>query len=537
MEPSAGRRDESMTNGESVAVDAPNNDKSAIPEMETYLPKVNGEVKTPKAMPSENEMLGEDSNEAQELQETAPTVPSTGQPRDTYRIDSMDTEKSDAALKDDVSTPSLLEVKKDQNTVIGRATSDSTEKGLGSLLKGSAFEPEKEEKPIGQTPEAPPLTGMASSPSKETKSAGCSVPVGQPKSRPQSSTVPTKLSSQASSRPSANSNTYPVPSSTKTPSMSSAKKTTTSQKSPTSLRGSKSSPRDIVSKAVSSKRSLQSKEGDEQAGNDTKLLAKGTAAEPSVASRATTQASYSTNPATSTTTKKSIPLSPKLKKPRPKSPTRPARLPAAATAPTAASAAKFGGGLQPRPSSQTSVRGVIKHSANEPPQKAPIKSPKVTQERPLRSSLPTASNAGSRPKPRVSLAGSNPTGEDFLARMMRPTQSSASKTHDRAEQKTPPKKRLSSRPKRVSDVSTKPSNKKPSDESTPQLTPEAQESKNMDPEESLPGAGLTESNEFVDEPTLTNPAAEPQKAVEEAFEANAIAAEQPPEVLSEEKCI
>lgn len=35
--------------------------------------------------------------------------------------------------------------------------------------------------------------------------------------------------------------------------------------------------------------------------------------------------------------------------------------------------------------------------------------------------------------------------------MMRPTQSSASKTHEKIEQKTPPKKRISSRPKRISD--------------------------------------------------------------------------------------
>jgi len=40
----------------------------------------------------------------------------------------------------------------------------------------------------------------------------------------------------------------------------------------------------------------------------------------------------------------------------------------------------------------------------------------------------------------VSTAGSKAPDEGFLARMMRPTASSASKTHEKVEPKTPPKK-------------------------------------------------------------------------------------------------
>lgn len=49
-------------------------------------------------------------------------------------------------------------------------------------------------------------------------------------------------------------------------------------------------------------------------------------------------------------------------------------------------------------------------------------------------------NGQERPKSRMSIAGGKAPDEGFLARMMRPTASSASKTHERVEVKTPPRK-------------------------------------------------------------------------------------------------
>lgn len=51
---------------------------------------------------------------------------------------------------------------------------------------------------------------------------------------------------------------------------------------------------------------------------------------------------------------------------------------------------------------------------------------------------------------------------------MRPTQASASKTHDKVEQKTPPKQRVSSRPKRVGDEDSKQTASKPMQEAPTQ---------------------------------------------------------------------
>lgn len=47
----------------------------------------------------------------------------------------------------------------------------------------------------------------------------------------------------------------------------------------------------------------------------------------------------------------------------------------------------------------------------------------------------------------MSNAGSKAPDEGFLARMMRPTASSASKTHEKVEPKTPPKKTAAAKPK------------------------------------------------------------------------------------------
>ena len=134
-------------------------------------------------------------------------------------------------------------------------------------------------------------------------------------------------------------------------------------------------------------------------------------------------------------------------KPRPKSPTKPARLPASATAPTAASAAKLDGEGPKASATLTAAKP----------------KPSLNQTKPPRASLPARSiPAPEKPKrsqPRASMASatSRPADGGFLARMMRPTQASKSKTHDKVEVKSPPRSSASNaaKPRKVSKESEK----------------------------------------------------------------------------------
>ena len=145
---------------------------------------------------------------------------------------------------------------------------------------------------------------------------------------------------------------------------------------------------------------------------------------------------------------KSGPNSP-IHKPRPKSPTRPVRLPASATAPTASSAAKLGGAPPSRSPSRASIASSYKSSTINKNRPTPMTSATAqSRQKPVRSSLPPQSGAAQRQKPRTSTASATGTDGGFLARMMRPTESSKSKAHDKAEVKSPPRK--TARPKRKS---------------------------------------------------------------------------------------
>jgi len=146
-------------------------------------------------------------------------------------------------------------------------------------------------------------------------------------------------------------------------------------------------------------------------------------------------------------------------KPKPKSPTRPQRLPASATAQTAASAAKLGGNTQSRSPSRASTASA---ALNRKPSTLK-KDPTITQPRGppsatttglrkkvSRPSLPAGAHPD-RPKSRTSTVGSKAPDDSFMARMMRPTASSASKVHEKIEPKSPPRKAAPVKPKRKSD--------------------------------------------------------------------------------------
>ena len=142
------------------------------------------------------------------------------------------------------------------------------------------------------------------------------------------------------------------------------------------------------------------------------------------------------------TSNKPGPKSP-ISKPRPKSPTRPVRLPASATAPTASSAAKLGGPPPSRSPSRASIASSHKPTTLNRSRPTPLTSTVAqARQKPVRSSLPPQSTAASKSKTRTSTASAKGSDESFLARMMRPTESSKSKTHEKVEATSPPRKTL-----------------------------------------------------------------------------------------------
>ena len=172
----------------------------------------------------------------------------------------------------------------------------------------------------------------------------------------------------------------------------------------------------------------------------------------SIASTATIKQQTSTSTVPSRKPTSSLATSASAK-PRPKSPTRPARLPAAATAATAASAAKTGGLPASRSPSRTGSTIVNRKSStvNKDVSNSRLRGPQTTSTTAKTTRPPPGSNAAAeRPKSR-SAVGKAPD-EGFLARMMRPTASSASKVHDKTDQKSsPPRKGPTGKPKRKSD--------------------------------------------------------------------------------------
>ncbi|KAJ5389834.1 uncharacterized protein N7496_000902 [Penicillium cataractarum] len=130
-------------------------------------------------------------------------------------------------------------------------------------------------------------------------------------------------------------------------------------------------------------------------------------------------------------------------KPRSKSPTRPVRLPSSMTAQTQSSNAKHGStgpatGRTEKPAATLTRKPSTLKSAAAPAG--------AVRRQPSRPSLP-AQSGPERPSSRVSDIGARPVNEGFLARMMRPTASSASKTHEKTETKAPVKPTVSKAPR------------------------------------------------------------------------------------------
>ncbi|KAL8980526.1 MAG: hypothetical protein Q9177_005858 [Variospora cf. flavescens] len=356
---------------------------------------------------------------------------------------------------------------KDEVAVSGGAALAPHEESLGALLKGSEFEPEGKTAKTA-SPKKPVTKSNPSTP-KKTSSPQKTTP-GQPKANtsPRINGSPRSkpgTSQPGSSPPSTLKKSEDIsPSKPNKEAISINESSTDPPKTPTSPTVSKSVGEPSSEKTASPKPTTQHVGKIQPRGEDTmKAKSNHKLGRPSTGAKPIQSIASKTKPTTSAATgvpKTQKVASPTTSKPRPKSPTRPVRLPGAATATTAASAAKTGSSGPTQSSSRASLSNATKPSALNKPNGTKLTS-KATQpaasglrQKAPRSSL-AASTADQKPKPRMSTASTKASGGDFLARMMRPTQSSASKTHEKVEQKTPPKKRISSRPKRISDETEK----------------------------------------------------------------------------------
>ncbi|KFY83391.1 hypothetical protein V498_08105 [Pseudogymnoascus sp. VKM F-4517 (FW-2822)] len=226
-----------------------------------------------------------------------------------------------------------------------------------------------------------------------------------------------KLKTGPSTKPSdkstASKSSRPAPiSTTKTSTLSKTTKSPALPKTPVSGTSAKSSTRTTATAATKASKPAVEK-----------------TTRPSTTTTKPAAPSTRTNPATK---KPSLPSSTGFIKPRPKSPTKPAKLPSSLTAPTSSSLSKLAD--EARRTSAGSTRSPSRVSAGK---SETIRKP--TSSRPSLGPPPSAAlkkqtSRQSLPKP------SAPADEGFLARMMRPTTASASKTHDKAA--TPPKPKL-----------------------------------------------------------------------------------------------
>ncbi|KAM0802635.1 hypothetical protein BDR22DRAFT_961508 [Usnea florida] len=337
-------------------------------------------------------------------------------------------DKPSSAAEDDTAVM-LPSDPKDATVVSGGAALEGDSSPLGSILKGSPFEQDEKTaaaEPIqssGQQAKSPstPLTNgkskeaQARKPGQQSKTENAPrlSNVGKKPSAPPVSSTAEKSKSKPQTSP------LPAP---MTP-----KDTATPTKKPLSTKMSPKLP--------------ASKQPKKEILEDTRKMSAERPSRPSAPPKAPVPVSkLAQKPG-----KKPGPTSPQsFTKPRPKSPTRPIRLPGSATAPTAASAAKVD-------AAPPATRG---KSGDRVPS-----NPMSSRHKPIRASLPGGSKpvekTKEKPNSRLSTASSKAPEGSFLDRMMRPTQSSSQKTHEKVEAKSPPRKTSGVRPKRKSDVSEK----------------------------------------------------------------------------------
>ncbi|KAF7589291.1 hypothetical protein BBP40_004511 [Aspergillus hancockii] len=196
-------------------------------------------------------------------------------------------------------------------------------------------------------------------------------------------------------------------------------------------------------------------------------------------------------------------------KPEPKPPTKPARLPASATTPTLSSVSK-GGATSATASNLSRKPSTLKNATSGTHRTTTPTASSVRKQ----TSQPSLQRqpAHERPHSRVSNISSKAVDEGFLARMMRPTASSANKAHEKVDVKSPPRPSRTTRaPVRpVAHKTEVPKSRPVKERSTSKEPPEKAQSvpaeeepheKVVDFKEDAPQANTTESHaEAADKP-------------------------------------
>ncbi|KIW72617.1 hypothetical protein PV04_00800 [Phialophora macrospora] len=312
------------------------------------------------------------------------------------------------------------------------------EGGLGKILKGSAFIENTPSKPpsdatnlgravaSGQLQQKPPL----SSPSKPKNESNAAAMVekmqaskeSKPEPPPTTTLKTTETAQPVKAPPTRQINPKAVP---KSPIV-----TQPSPRTPTSpklnIKGGPAKIRGVIESAKEAQKAREAAKENKD---------KHEKPQPP-APKATTQAK--SRPAPIAAKKEQVPASPKsVRSPtivKPKPPTIPGKLPAAATATTASAAAKHDD---------------AQHLAIEPERKHDLKKTTTLTSRPPRASTASTTATLTKKTSRASLtnghqrpqsrASTSKPDEGFLARMMRPTASSAQKVHDKLQPISPPK--------------------------------------------------------------------------------------------------
>ncbi|KAL9113822.1 MAG: hypothetical protein Q9187_007555, partial [Circinaria calcarea] len=300
---------------------------------------------------------------------------------------------------------------------------------LGTVLKGSPFQavsrkPTEDSAAKQATPSKPvPTEGTTDKKSptqsrgKSTRTEGTSAAKSSKSTGPTTTTprplpIRTKPNAEKLSKPSLATPSAEVSKSPRTP---------RTPKSPAQQLSKVSSPRQPLAKTSSPRQPMPEGEASKPIPADSSKVP---AKKPTTSSiKAAIPNAGKPRPAPPTSnapaTKKSVSLS---GKPQPKSPTRPVRLPSSATASTAASAAKVGGAPPPRSPSRVSTTANTS-LGRKPSMLSKLRGPPAgTASSHLRSK--PARTSIERPQSRTGTAG-QPSDRGFLARMMRPTASSA----------------------------------------------------------------------------------------------------------------
>ncbi|SCB64233.1 unnamed protein product [Fusarium graminearum] len=216
------------------------------------------------------------------------------------------------------------------------------------------------------------------------------------------------------------------------------KKTTTTRPSAVSTKATSTKPPAKSSSATKPPSSTTHKA-------ETKPTAKTAPAAKKEHRQASATSSTATRPTTTTASKKPQPLKPTTSdtgfvKPKPKSPTKPVHLPASLMAPTAASGAKTGRQAQASASSQN-LNVPARPGSRASATGTSVSAGKTVKRQPSNVGRPRPSLGPPPKKPSEPIHAKKeaPVDESFLARMMRPTQASSSKTAEKVPT-TPPKK-------------------------------------------------------------------------------------------------